>query len=270
MKKFLNILITATLVLGLFGCGNAKVDEKKDVAANKDTSNENLNITVSAAASLTESLTEIQKKYEEKTGAKLSITFDASGTLQKQIEQGAPTDLFISASKKNMDKLQEQKLIDDDTRKDLLRNKLVLIVSEENKDKVKELSDLKDMNVKIAIGQPGSVPAGKYGKEAMEYYKVWDYLKGKIVYGKSVKQVGKYVESGEAAAGIVYNNDAKVLKKSHIKQTFDEKSHKPIVYPMAVVKNSKNKEGAKKFAEYIGTKESQDIFSKYGFDPIIK
>ncbi|KEI97710.1 molybdate ABC transporter substrate-binding protein [Clostridium botulinum] len=271
MKKFLSILIIGTLSLGLFGCANGKVEEKKEDTSNKKESKENLDITVSAAASLTEALTEIQKKYEKETGAKLSITFDASGTIQKQIEQGAPTDLFISASKKNMDKLQEEKLIDNDTRKDLLGNKLVLIVSEENKDKkIGNVSDLKNIDSKLAIGEPGAVPAGKYAKEAIEYYKLWDVLKDKIVYGKSVKQVAKYVESGEAAAGIVYNNDAKVLKKSYIRYTFDEKSHKPIVYPMAVVKNSKNKEGAKKFAEYIQTKEAQDIFIKYGFDYIAK
>ena len=126
------------------------------------------------------------------------------------------------------------------------------------------------MNFKLAIGEPESVPAGKYAKEVIEYYRAWDDLKDKIVYGKSVKQVAKYVESGEAAAGIVYNNDAKVLKKSYIKYTFDEKSHKPIVYPMAVVKNSKNKEGARKFAKYIQTKEAKDIFAKYGFNPIAK
>ncbi|EDU37293.1 molybdate ABC transporter substrate-binding protein [Clostridium sporogenes] len=271
MKKILSFLIVSILALGLFGCTNTKVEEKKEDASNKKESKENLDITVSAAASLTEALTEIQKKYEKETGAKLSITFDASGTLQKQIEQGAPTDLFISASKKNMDKLQEEKLIDNDTRKDLLGNKLVLIVSEENRDKkVEKISDLKNMNFKLAIGEPESVPAGKYAKEAIEYYKLWDVLKDKIVYGKSVKQVAKYVESGEAAAGIVYNNDAKVLKKSYIKYTFDEKSHNPIVYPMAVVKNSKNKEGAKKFAKYIQTKEAKDIFIKYGFNPIEK
>lgn len=129
----MSILIIGTLSLGLFGCANGKVEEKEDTSSKKE-SKENLDITVSAAASLTEALTEIQK-YEKETGAKVSITFDASGTIQKQIEQGAPTDLFISASKKNMDKLQEEKLIDNDTRKDLLGNKLVLIVSEENKDK---------------------------------------------------------------------------------------------------------------------------------------
>lgn len=271
MKKFLSILIVGILALGLFGCDNRKIEEKNQEASSNKESKENLNINVSAAASLTEALTEIQKKYEKETGAKLSINFDSSGTLQKQIEQGAPTDLFISASKKNMDKLQEQKLIDNDTRKDLLSNKLVLIVSEENKDKkVENVSELKNINSKLAIGEPEAVPAGKYAKEAIEYYKLWDILKDKIVYGKSVKQVAKYVESGEVAAGIVYNNDAKILKKSYIRHIFNEKSHNPIVYPIAVVKNSKNKEGAKKFAEYIQTKEAQDIFIKYGFDYIAK
>lgn len=257
MKKILASLTAVTLILGLVGCGSTKVEEKKD-------------ITISAAASLTESLNEIAKKYEEKTGAKISINFDSSGTLQKQIEQGAPTDLFISAAKKNMDKLEEEKLIDSDTRKDLLKNKLVLIASKEYKDKINNVSDLKKLDGKISIGQPESVPAGKYAKETMEYYKLWDDVKDNIVYGKSVKQVAKYVESGEAIAGFVYNNDAKVLKKSYVKQTFDEKAHKPVVYPMAVVKSSDNKESAKKFQEYLMTKEAQDIFIKYGFDAIAK
>ncbi|MCY6369251.1 molybdate ABC transporter substrate-binding protein [Clostridium ganghwense] len=267
MKKLFSILIMCTLVLGLFGCGNSKVKESTAAASNDK---ENLDITVSAAASLHEVLTEIQKKYEGKTEAKLSINFASSGSLQKQIEQGAPVDLFLSASKSKMDKLQEKDLIDVDTRVDLLKNSLVLIASKEYKDKIKQLSDIKNMDVKISIGEPESVPAGKYAKETMEHYKLWEPLKDKIVYGKTVKQVAQYVESGEAVAGIVYNTDVALLDKSYKIQTFDEKSHKPIVYPMAIVKNSKNKQGVKKFMKYLSSSEAHDMFVKFGFDPIKK
>ncbi|MCY6354293.1 molybdate ABC transporter substrate-binding protein [Clostridium sp. ZS2-4] len=263
MKKIFSILISCTLILGLFGCGNSKVNENE---AKKTTDTKTLDITVSAAASLTESLTEIKKMYEEKTGAKVTLNFGSSGALQKQIEQGAPTDLFLSASKSKMDSLQEKNFIDTDTRVDLLKNSLVLIVSKEYKEKIKKLSDIKGIDVKLSIGEPESVPAGKYGKQTMEYYKLWEPLADKLVYGKTVKQVAQYVESGEAAAGIVYNSDTYTLKKSYIAESFDEKSHKPIVYPMALVKSSKNKEGAKKFMEYLTSTDAQNVFKKYGFN----
>lgn len=264
MKKIFSLLILCTLVLGLFGCENSKV---KESGTEKTGDTQNLDVTVSAAASLTESLTEIKKMYEEKTGAKITLNFGSSGALQKQIEQGAPTDIFLSASKSKMDSLQNKDFIDTDTRVDLLKNSLVLIVSEEYKQKIKKLSDVKAIDIKLSIGEPESVPAGTYGKQAMEYYKLWEPLTGKIVYGKTVKQVAQYVESGEAAAGIVYNSDTYTLKKSYIAETFDEKSHKPIVYPMAVVKSSKNKEGAKKFMEYLTSSDAENVFKKYGFNP---
>lgn len=264
MKKIFSLLISCILVLDLFGCGNSKV---KKSGTEKTTDTKNLDVTVSAAASLTESLTEIKKMYEEKTGAKITLNFGSSGSLQKQIEQGAPTDLFLSASKSKMDTLQKKDFIDTDTRIDLLKNSLVLIVPEEYKQKIESLSDIKDMDVKFSIGEPESVPAGTYGKQAIEYSKLWQPLTSKMVYGKTVKQVAQYVESGEASAGIVYSSDTYTLKKSYIAETFDEKSHKPIVYPMAVVKISKNKEAAKKFMEYLTSSEAQNVFKKYGFNP---
>ncbi len=268
LKKFLMILMVLALSFGMFGCGQNTAGQDGDQKTNQEANTPSEKITISAAASLTEALTEIQKYYEKEAGTKLTMNFGSSGSLQKQIEEGAPTDVFLSASKEKMDKLEEKGLIDTDTRSNFVNNEIVLIVAEEYKDKIQKLSDLVDMDVKVAIGEPESVPAGKYAKKTMEHYQLWDKLADKIVFGKDVKQVAQYVESGEAAAGIVFTSDATTLKKSFAKEQFTEEAHGPIVYPMAVVKNSENKEAAKKFIDHLKTEKAKKIFEKYGFKPV--
>lgn len=256
MKRVSIILVIMVCALSLVSCS-------KQVQ-------QSANITVCAAASLKDALNEIQPDFEQGKGIKLTFNFGASGTLQKQIEEGAPADLFISAGKKQMDALETGKLIDKESRVNLLGNKLVLIIPDEYKDKIKSASDLVDKAEKISIGEPETVPAGQYAKDSLTYMNLWDKLNSKIVYAKDVKQVVAYVESGEAAAGIVYNSDATVLKNSTIAQTFDESSHKPILYPAAIVTASKEKEAAKVFLDYLQSNNAREIFQKYGFDINIK
>lgn len=251
MKKALLVIIILVYLFTISGCSK-QVQEASD-------------ITVCAAASLREALNEIGPDFEKNGGIKLTFNFGASGALQKQIEEGAPADLFISAGKKQMDALEEKALIHKETRKDLLGNRLVLIIPKEYRDKIKTVSDLEAKAERISIGQPETVPAGQYAKESLTYMGLWDKLSAKIVYAKDVKQVVAYVEAGEAAAGIVYSSDATGLKSSIIVQTIDESSHKPIVYPAAIVAASEEKEAAKAFLEYLQTEEAQQVFEKYGF-----
>lgn len=250
------VLLVLTVLIGAFyfsGCTQQPQQSSK-------------NITICAAASLKDALDEIQPKFEQEKGIKLTFSFGSSGALQKQIEEGAPADVFISAGKKQMDTLEDENLIDKESRENLLVNKLVLIVPNEYKDKIKTSSDLVDKDVKISIGEPESVPAGQYAKESLTYLNLWDKLSNKIVYAKDVKQVVAYVEKGEVAAGLVYNSDAAVLKDSTIVEVFDENSHKPIVYPGAIVSASKDKESAKTFIDYLNTDSAKQIFEKYRFN----
>ncbi|KNF08300.1 putative ABC transporter substrate-binding lipoprotein YvgL [Gottschalkia purinilytica] len=260
MKSMLLILTILLSTLSFAGCSKAK-----EQTPDKTSKEPSKTITVSAAASLKESLDEIQKDFEKEKGIKLTFNFGSSGALQKQIEEGAPADVFISAGKKQMDALEEDNLIDKDTRKDLLGNKLVLIVPNEYKDKIKSIDDLANSSEKISLGETESVPVGQYSKDALTYLKLWDKFTDRIVFAKDVKQVVSYVEKGEVAGGIVYNSDATVIKDSFIAQTFGEDTHKPIVYPEAVISSSKDKESAKTFLEYLDTKKSKEIFEKYGF-----
>jgi len=226
---------------------------------------------VSAAASLQNSLTELQKAYALKTpSVKLTINFGASGTLQQQIEQGAPTDLFISAGKTQMDALGQSNLLVKDSRIDLLGNDLVLITGKDNS-KVTSLDDLSKSSVAhISIGTPASVPAGKYAQDSLTSLKLWDSLQPKMVMAKDVTSVLNYVETGNADAGFVYRSDAQGSTKVKVVAVIPENSHKPIVYPAAVILATKNKQAAEDFLKYLQSADAQKVFVKYGFKTLIK
>lgn len=223
-------------------------------------------ISVGAASSLLEALNEIKPKFEEKTGINMTLNFASSGTLEKQIEQGAPVDVFISASEKYMQILDDKNLIDKDSTKIILKNKLVLIVSEEYKDKIKNISEIVNYDIKIGIGEPESVPAGQYAKESLVYLGLWDKIKDKFVYAKNVKQVVSYVDSGNVDAGIVYNSDVIELYNGVLVEILEDDIHKPINYTMGIVSSSKYKTESNKLYEYLISKEALDIFEKYGFN----
>jgi len=164
-----------------------------------------------------------------------------------------------------MDALEEKNLIDKAGRKDLLKNKLVLIVSKEYTDKVKTAADLVNLDERISIGEPVTVPAGQYAKESLENMYLWDELSSKLVFAKDVKQVLAYVEKGEVAAGIVYASDTIAIKDSFVVQTFEENTHSSIVYPAAIISASKDKISAGIFFDYLTSDEAQQVFNKYGF-----
>ncbi|MDB9448955.1 molybdate ABC transporter substrate-binding protein [Dolichospermum circinale] len=226
----------------------------------------NNNLLISAAASLKEALEEIKPLYQQsKPNVKINYNFGSSGALQQQIEQGAPADIFISAAKKQVDALEQKGLLVAGTRNIIAKNRLVLVVPK-NVVGITSFYGLKDAKVKkIAIGEPRSVPAGQYAQQVLEKLKIWSEIKSKLVFANNVRQVLASVESGNADAGLVYITDAKISDKVKVVVTADEKYHSPIIYPLAVVKRSKNVDAAKEFSQFLSSNQAKTVFKKYGF-----
>ncbi|MFN6515059.1 MAG: molybdate ABC transporter substrate-binding protein [Nostoc sp. CreGUA01] len=224
------------------------------------------NILVSAAASLKDALEEIKPLYQQsKSNVNISYNFGASGALQQQIEQGAPADIFISAAKRQVDALETKGLLLPGSRTNLANNRLVLIVAQDVEG-ITSFYNLTDAKIKkIAIGEPRSVPAGQYGEQVLKKLKLYDRLKPKLVFANNVRQVLAAVETGNAEAGLVYATDAKISNKVKVVVAADDKFHSPIVYPMAVLKSSKNPSAAKEFVQFLSGTQAKDVLKKYGF-----
>lgn len=223
---------------------------------------------VSSAASLTDALHELKPIFEEQhPHISLVIHFGSSGKLAKQIEQGAPSDVFLSASKKDMDTLEAGDLIRKETRADFAKNKLVLIT---NADKPTEASSFESIPVDqiqhMAMGEPDTVPAGRYAKETLETIGLWPALQGKLVLGSDVRQVLTHVSLGNADLGIVYASDALTTPKIKILAEANGDWHQPIVYPGAVVTASAHQEEAEEFMTFLLGKQGREILVKYGFE----
>jgi len=223
------------------------------------------NLTVSAAASLTDTLAETEAAYRQShANVHFSNNIGSSGTLAMQIDQGAPVDVFLSASAKTMDDLQAKGMIVAGTRRNLLRNTLVLIAPLDSR--LKSFQGLTDGSIRlIALGDPGGVPAGQYGRQTLLALHLWDRLNSKFVLGKDVRQVLTYVETGNADAGLVYATDARASNKVRVVETAPESTHNPIVYPAAVVTGSHSAKLAREFVDYLGSPVAQAIFVKHGF-----
>ncbi len=226
----------------------------------------NTALLISAAASLKDVMQEIKPLYQKKrSDVNLSFNFGASGALLQQIQQGAPADIFISAANKQMDALDQKGAIAPGTRTNLANNRLVLIAPKDDK-AVTDFMSLKSPAVKrIVIGEPRSVPAGQYAEQVLQKLNLLDAVKPKLVYANNVRQVLAAVESGNAQAGMVYTTDAKISDKVRVVATANESYHSPIVYPMAVLKDSKNSNAAKAFVQYLSSSEARGVLRKYGF-----
>jgi molybdate transport system substrate-binding protein len=226
-------------------------------------------LTVSAAVSLKDALDEVARLYHsQKPATVVHFNLGGSGTLQQQIEQGAPVDVFVSASPEEMDRLESKNLLLPGTRKNLLRNSMVLIVPA-GETGIKNFQDLAKPEVKhIAIGEPRTVPAGEYAQEVLTHFGLYDRLKPKYVLARDVRQVLTYVSTGNVDAGIVYATDAQTFQKVSVVATAPEESHSPVIYPVAVVKASKNPAGARDFENFLADPQSRAVFQKYGFAPI--
>ncbi len=225
-------------------------------------------LTVSAAMSLKGAFEDIGAIYEKKyPGVKVRFNFGASGVLEKQIELGAPADIFASASVKEMDELESNGLLIKNTRWNFARNSLVLVVPANSKLKVRSLDDLAANSVKrIAIGNPKSVPAGKYSEETLKNLHLLERLKEKLVYTENVRQVMDYVSRGEVEAGLAFYSDTfsrgggfKIVGK------VPEGSHEEINYPIAVIRGSANESLAKAFILTVISEMGKEALKKNGF-----
>lgn len=228
---------------------------------------QHVGLTVSAAISLKDALDAIEQAYASRaSGASLSMNYGASGTLQLQIEQGAPVDVYISAAPKQMDALESKGLLLEGTRKDLLRNGIVLIVPRGSTLGISTFQDLLKPDVKkVALGEPVTVPAGKYAQEVLTHLGIYSQVNAKAVLAKDVRQVLTYVETGDVDAGIVYTTDALSSNKVKIVAEAPADSHSPVIYPVAVIKATKSAAAAKAFEDFLSGPQARAIFQKYGF-----
>jgi molybdate transport system substrate-binding protein len=228
-------------------------------------------VTVFAAASLKTALDEIAAQWRKDTGKTARISYAASGPLAKQIEAGAPADIFISADVAWMDYAAERKLIKPETRRNLLGNALVLVAPGDSKAQPLEINAGTDLlsllgkDGRLAMGQPKSVPAGAYAEQALTSLGLWDKVKDRIAQTESVRATLLFVARGEAPLGIVYRSDAHAEPKVKVLGTFPESGHAPIVYPIALVAASANPD-AKPFYDYLATPAASAIFERESFD----
>lgn len=265
MFKKINLLVSLVILVFLFGCSNENSvsnQEKQPDSASK----QKAELVISAAASLQDALYEIEKNYEKNhNNIDLKFNFGSSGALKQQIEQGAPVDLFFSAAEDKFDELVNEGEIDGKQSVDLVGNELVLIVPKDTKKSIKEFLDLPAQADSIALGTPEAVPAGMYAKQTLEKLGLWNQVSGKVIPAKDVRQVLSYVETGNVDAGIVYKTDALVSDKVKVVTTADASMHDPIIYPVGVIKDTKQPIEAEKFYKYLQNKESLKVLENYGF-----
>ena len=223
-------------------------------------------VTVFAAASLTDSLKEIAVAYGKQSGDKITFNFGASSTLARQIEEGAPADIFFSADEAKMDGLEAKSLVHKATRKSRLGNSLVVVVAADSTLKIQSAADLTNASVnKIALADPKAVPAGIYAKAWLTQQQLWSAIEPKVVPTENVRGALAAVESGDVEAGVVYKTDAGMSKKVKVAYEVPAKDTPKITYPMALVKESKQPAAAKRFLSYLSSEEAGQVFKRFGF-----
>ncbi len=249
--KFFRILAVPILAVALMAPGAALGAEE---------------LTVSAAASLTNAFPEIGQVFEKQhPGVKVIFNFAASGPLLQQIAQGAPVDVFASADQKTMDQAQDKNLIVPASRKNFVTNTLVLIAPKDSKLGLRGIKDLAQSEVKrVGLGNPASVPVGRYTKEALTQAGLWKALQPKLIMGESVRQVLDYVSRGEVDAGFVFATDA-AIAKGKVETVAEVQGHQPIVYPVALVAASQKQGLGQEFLKLLDSPEGMAILTKYGF-----
>jgi molybdate transport system substrate-binding protein len=254
MRKIIYSFVMICFVLLPIGCTPEDKEEKTTLM-------------ISAAASLTDVLNELKPVFEdEHPSIELTFNFGGSGKLAQMIIQGAPSDVFLSASESDMDRLQVEDLILKETRVNFAENELALIANKNNPVKVPSFNEISTVTVDhLAIGEPESVPVGSYTKQVLEHLNLWDSLQGSLVLSSNVRQVLTHVELGNADAGIVYASDALRSEKVTIAATADSDWHEPIMYPGAVVSNTSHSEEAGLFLAFLTSKKGQELLHKHGF-----
>ena len=269
MKNMKKVLLVAVIALIAVVCTSSVVSagffDFLSPNAGDDSEGE---VNLAAAASLKNAFDEklIPMFNEKYPNIKVTPTYASSGDLQTQIENGLEADVFMSASNKQMNALADEDLIDNSTNVQTLENKVVLIVPKDSDSNITSFEDLKDVEGTIAIGDPESVPAGQYAKEVLTNLGIWDSVESKLSLGTDVTAVLNQVAQGSADCGIVYATDAKSTEDVKvICEAPEDALDTPVIYPVAVVKDSKNADAAKKFMDFLQTQEAQDVFKEYGF-----
>ena len=230
-------------------------------------------ITVFAAASLKHALDDVDGAFSKAGGAKITASYEASSALAKQIEAGAPADVFISADLRWMDYVAERKLIKPDTRINLLGNKLVLIAPKDSKLDHVAIAQGFDIaklagDGRIAVADVKAVPAGLYAKAALEKLGAWAAAEPKLAQAENVRATLAFVARGETPLGIVYATDARIEPKVKIVGVFPDGSYPPVTYPVAATANTA-KASVAKYLDFLRTKQAKDIFEKYGFSVLV-
>lgn len=251
-------LVLITSLFMMTGCGGGEEAAPEE---------ERPEVMVLAAASLTDALDEIIAEYEKDSDCTITPSYAGSGDLVQQIEGGAPCDIFISASQKNMDQLEAGGYIDAATRRDMLINTLTLIATVESQDAITMDALASDAVGTITIGEPETVPAGKYATQVFENMGIADQLTDKIVYAKDVRAVLNYVETGNADCGFVYRTDAMLLSEDGgvIIGDVDSSLHDDIVYPAAIMAEAPAGEHAAEFFAFLQSDFAKKVFERYGF-----
>ena len=227
-------------------------------------------VTLSVAISMKDAVEELGKGFmASRPGVTLRYNFGSSGELQKQIEGGAPVDLFISAAERQMDDLVKKNLVAGQSPRIFARNVLVVIKPADSKVDITKPADLVDAKVtKIVIGNPKTVPAGQYAEESLKALGIWDRLQPKLVFSENVRQALDYVARGEVEAGFVYTTDA-ATRAQQVKQAFRpaEDTYRPVVYPVAVVAGAKQAALAQAFLDLLVSRDGQATLARFGFQP---
>lgn len=290
MKKR-NLLIIgmmmAAMTLGAIGCGGTDgtetTDSSQETTASDETEPETeeadaeetdgeeaepVNLLIAAAASLEYSMEdELIPMFEEQNpGITVEGTYDSSGKLQTQIEEGLDADVFFSAATKQMDALAEEGLVEENSVKDLLENKIVLIVLKGQEGNYSKFEDIANAST-VALGDPASVPAGQYAQEALGNLGLWDAVSAKASFGTNVTEVLNWVAEGSADAGVVYATDAATKEDtvSVVAEAPADSLAEPVIYPVGLVENSTKKDAAEKFMEFLSSDDAAAVFEKYGF-----
>ncbi len=265
MKRTFRFLILLCVMLIPLGCSNDN-PSSPETEKQPDPVQE-VELMISAAASLTDALDEMKPLFEsEHPDVSLKFNFGSSGKLAQMITQGAPADVFLSASEKDMNTLQDNNLIIEETRSHFTENELVLITNKENPVSLTSFEEIDAATVEhFSIGEPESVPVGRYTKEMLEHLGLWTSLQNNLVFGSDVRQVLTHVEMGNTEIGVVYASDAQISPKVKVIATADADWHEPIVYPGAVVSESLHVEEAKQFLTFLTGDEGKTILQKYGF-----
>jgi molybdate transport system substrate-binding protein len=259
-KKFVTLL-TLAFVCVSFSCSRQ---------GSPSVGGEEGQIIVAAAISLKDAFLSVAQLYQERTGDKVNFNFGASGELMRQIEAGAPIDVFASAGQREMDDLQSRGLVEVATRADFARNSLAIVVPAGSNLGLNAVADLARPGVsRISIGDPATVPAGMYAQQLLVHAQLWQKLQPRLIFAENVRQVLEYVERDEVSAGIVYSSDVGIAHgRVQVAARAPDGTYGPILYPIAKIKGSPHQGAAREFVRFVLGPDGQHMLQKFGFLPV--